>query len=119
MRLNLLSSKKENRSVPVSFRLTESEFAPYKLIMDEASISRTEFFRAIFLSKQYTFTKNQKDEIGKILFAFNKTSNNINQIAKRLNTDNKKGIISQRSYNLAINELISIQSQLQRLIEKC
>lgn len=116
-----MTKSKEKKDVPISFRLTKSEYEPYKDILEKTDLSKTDFFRGVFLQKQYTFNVQECKpvEYGKLIFIFNKTSNNINQIAKRLNAENKEGIISQRSYNIAINELITMQSQLKRILDAC
>jgi hypothetical protein len=116
-----MTKSKEKKDVLISFRLTESEYEPYKEILEKTELSKTDFFRGVFLQKQYTFNVQECKpvEYGKLMFIFNKTSNNINQIAKRLNAENKEGIISQRSYNIAINKLIAMQSQLKRMLDAC
>lgn len=116
-----MSTGKENKSVAISFRLTESEYKPYKDILGHTELTKTEFFRNVFLNKQYTFNVKERRPVDyhRLIFYFNKASNNINQIAKRLNEDNKKGIISQKTYEKGINELITIQSNLQRLLNDC
>lgn len=114
---------KEHKTKVVTFRLTESEYEPYRKIFETSDLSKSEFFRHMFLrlKDNYTFEVHEKKpvEYEQLIYLSNKTSNNINQIAKRLNTDAKKGIITQRSYNLAINNLISIKQQLKRMLDKC
>ncbi|TLS73439.1 plasmid mobilization protein [Photobacterium damselae] len=116
-------AKKEQKTQVITFRLTESEYEPFKKIFENSDLSKSEFFRHMFLTSKdnYTFEvkENKPIDYSKLLFINNKISNNINQIAKRLNTDSKSGIITQRSYNLAINNLISIESQLKRVLDKC
>lgn len=116
-------AEKEHKTQVITFRLTESEYEPYKKIFADSNLSRSEFFRHVFLKtkESYTFKikENKPVEYSQLIFLSNKTSNNINQIAKRLNTDAKKGIITQRTYNLIINNLISIESQLKRMLDKC
>lgn len=114
---------KEHKTQVITFRLTESEYEPYKKIFETSDLSKSEFFRHVFLKSKdnFTFDINEKRPVDydKLVFLSNKTANNINQIAKRLNTDAKKGIITQRSYNIAINYLISVESQLKRMLDKC
>lgn len=64
-------------------------------------------------------TERKPVEYNKLIFIANKTSNNINQIAKRLNTDNKKGILSDTHYIRAINELISVKQLLKGVLDAC
>ncbi|MFA0073428.1 plasmid mobilization relaxosome protein MobC [Vibrio cyclitrophicus] len=112
---------KENRSVPISFRLTESEFEPYKYVLAKTELTKTDFFRSVFLNKQYTFNVNEKRpvEYDRLLFLFNKTSNNINQIAHKLNGAYRGGIVSEKVYVESLNNLISIERLLKGGIDKC
>lgn len=115
------NSQAEKRTESVSFRLTPTEFLPYKEILKNTDLSKTDFFRSVFLNKQYSFTvkENKPIEYKKVLFLVSKISNNINQIAHRLNADSNKGIITQNSYNIAINRLKNIEDQLRRLLDAC
>lgn len=115
------NNSKEKRSESISFRLTPTEFLPYKRILEITDLNKTDFFRSVFLSKQYSFTvkENKPIEYKKLLFLVSKSSNNINQIAHRLNLDSNKGIITQHSYNIALNRLKVIEDQLRRLLDAC
>lgn len=112
---------KENKNIPISFRLTDSEFKPYKDVLDRTSLTKTEFFRGVFLDKKYTFNVNEKRpvEYDRLVFLFNKTSNNINQIAHKLNGAYKGGVVSEKVYVESLNNLISIERLLKGGISKC
>ncbi|ARR51943.1 plasmid mobilization protein [Photobacterium damselae] len=114
-----MATKKNNKSELISLRLTTEEYEPYKLLMKDLDIGKSAFFRALLTNKLGVVQLENNKDYKRMLFLNNKISNNINQIAKRLNTDAKKGIITQRSYNLAINNLISIKQQLKRMLDKC
>jgi hypothetical protein len=52
-----------------------------------------------------------------LLFFVNKASNNLNQIAKRLNGAEKVGLIDSKSYYEALNHLISIDQMLKGALD--
>lgn len=86
---------KETKDNRISFRLTDSEYEPFKVIMDELGLKKSEFFRLLItenLDPDKHSKKNDAD-YARLLFLFNKTSNNVNQIAKKLNTLFKSGDI--------------------------
>ncbi|RJX65820.1 plasmid mobilization relaxosome protein MobC [Vibrio sinensis] len=114
-------ANKENKNVPISFRLTESEYEPYKKIMETTELTKTEFFRRIFLNQEYTFNVNERRpvEYDKLLFIFNKSGNNLNQIAHKLNSAYRGNVISEKVYIETLNNLISIERLLQGALNKC
>ena len=114
-------TKKENRTVPISFRLTESEFGPYRKVLESTELTKTDFFRGVFLDKKYTFHVNERRpvEYDRLLFLFNKSGNNINQIAHKLNSAYRGGIVSEKVYLETLNNLISIEHLLRGGLEKC
>ncbi|MGD1336113.1 plasmid mobilization protein [Vibrio harveyi] len=113
--------KKENRSVPISFRLTESEFAPLKKVLEETDLTRTDFFRRVFLGNEYQFTIKEQPpkEYDRLLFLFNKSSNNINQVAHKLNSAYRSEVISEKVFLESLNTLISIERLMKGAIDKC
>ncbi len=112
---------KENRSIPISFRLTASEFELYTDVLARTKLTKTDFFRGVFLEKKYTFHVHEKRpvEYDRLLFLFNKTSNNMNQIAHKLNGAYRRGIVSEKVYVEYLNNLISIERLLDGYINKC
>lgn len=113
--------KKENRNVPISFRLTESEFSPIKRALEDTSLTRTDFFRRVFLNNEYQFTIKERPhkDYDRLLFLFNKSSNNINQIAHKLNSAYRNDIISEKVFLESLNTLISIEGLMKGAIDKC
>lgn len=107
--------KKTNKSVHVTFRLTEDEYAPFAKAIAQLDISKSEFFRMLTLNRieNYQPDLRQQPDYKRCLFLMNKTSNNLNQIAHRLNLDHNKGIISSSLYERALNTLINIRDLLQ------
>ncbi|EGU3395806.1 relaxosome protein [Salmonella enterica] len=98
----------------VSIRFTDEEYQPYQKLMDELGIGKTEFFRALILSRYDKISLPEKKEkpsqdFKKCLRYYNKSSNNMNQIAHRLNKENLNGIISDSLVKKCLNELITIR----------
>ncbi|ENO8530949.1 plasmid mobilization relaxosome protein MobC [Escherichia coli] len=111
--------KKPNKNVHVTFRLTEDEYAPFAKAIEQLDMSKSEFFRMLSLNQieGYKPDYRQQPDYKRCLFYLQKTSNNINQIAHRLNTDNAKGIISDTLYKKLLNALIGIRNILQGMTE--
>ncbi|ECG8212231.1 hypothetical protein FX392_19565 [Salmonella enterica] len=107
---------KQNKDIVVSFRLMRDEFSPFEQQIKESQLSRSAFFRKLALSKGDSINIEVKD-IGKLLYLFNKSSNNINQLALKINSAHKKGIISERKYTLLLNALINIESLMKKAVE--
>ncbi|EGH9360856.1 MobC family plasmid mobilization relaxosome protein [Salmonella enterica] len=103
----------------ISVRLTEEEYEPFKKILESTEVSKSEFFRMVLLSRVSDLPTKPKvtPEYKRCLFFFNKTSNNINQIAKRINIDAKKGAVTDSTYRRIMNTLISINALLSGALE--
>lgn len=111
--------KKNNKSVHVTFRLTEEEYAPFDKAIRELEISKSEFFRLLTIGKISTYTSDKRriPEYKRCLSQLSWAGNNINQIAHRLNSDHLKGIISETLYKKILNVLIGIRDRLQELVK--
>lgn len=95
----------------ISIRLTDEEYQPFKELLEHTDIGKSEFFRAIILNRVKELPSKPKVtyDYKRCLFYLSKTSNNLNQIAHRLNLDHNKGIISSSLYERALNTLIGIR----------
>lgn len=105
---------KKNKDVVVSFRLSNADFEPFESEMKRLNMSKSQYFSLLVtgkLEESFSSGHNTKD-YKKILFYVSKASNNINQIAKRLNADNKGCVIKESTYIKAMNALISIRNVL-------
>ncbi|TNV16123.1 plasmid mobilization relaxosome protein MobC [Buttiauxella sp. B2] len=103
-----------DRKHVISVRLTEEEYEPFKKILEATEISKSEFFRLVLLNRVAELPTKPKvtADYKKCLFYFNKSSNNINQIAKQLNIAEKKGVATETTYKRLMNALISISTSL-------
>ena len=59
---------------------------------------------------RYRIGSENKYDIKRIIFLLNKTSNNINQIAKGINTANLSGKLNQLAYAQALGNLAVVQN---------
>lgn len=111
--------KKTSKSIHVTFRLTKEEYAPFEKVMSELELSKSAFFRLLTLNNinHYQPNQKQKPDYRKCLHYLNKTSNNMNQIAYRLNIDHQKGIITSSLYKNILNILIEIKDSLNRVVK--
>lgn len=109
-----------NKIHVISMRLTAQEYQPFAEMIEQAGTGKSHFFRTLLLSKATRITVAPKMETPRdyktCLFYMNKASNNINQIARRLNTDYKSGILNEKVYNLCLNNLITIKNILEGAI---
>ncbi|MDR5614934.1 plasmid mobilization protein [Arsenophonus sp.] len=114
--------KKIERKNVISVRLTDEEFLPLKRIIDTIEISKSDFFRLLILNRvnELPVTKVRKPaELKKLIFYFNKASNNLNQLTKRINIDYQSEILSEQIYLRYLNSLINIRDTFVQGIDKC
>ncbi len=101
---------------PLAFRLTEEDHAVWVRKVAQSGLSASEFFRRAVIQNQSTVSpalrpavikqpKPQSQHEAKLLFCISMISNNVNQIAHRLNADHKAGIVSRQLYESFLSEL--------------
>lgn len=103
-------------SRPVCFRLSEPEYATYRARCAAAGLSVSDFFRAAVLANRTQIVAIRKplsspDPL-RLLYLVNKTSNNINQLARRANEDNLAGKLDEPTYGKILAQLELIATQL-------
>ena len=94
----------------VAFRLTEDDHAAYKAKFQASGLSQSEFFRRYVLTNTTTVIARTKDspEKSRMVYLFNKTSNNLNQLAYRVNSDHLSGLLSEKVYSEILANLQQI-----------
>lgn len=103
--------KKRTKDRVVSFRFTEEQYAPHEEIMKRTGVKASVYFRELLLTKNPVFKEaSAADE--RLVFIFNKSSNNLNQVAKRVHQAHHRGIISQALFIKLCNMLNSIRDLL-------
>ena len=94
-------------SKPVSFRLPESVYLEYEKKCADAGMSLSDFFRDCVLTNRTQIVARPKasPDRRRLLYLFNKTSNNMNQLAHRANADNQAGKVSPATYEAILDNL--------------
>jgi hypothetical protein len=108
-------SESKKKSCVVAARLSLEEKAELEAKLKNTGVSISKYFRKILLDSNATFEapKSNKDH-ERLLFFYNKSSNNLNQVAHRFNSAYRSsGIISESLYIKALNELIQIRELMQ------
>nr|WP_258404783.1 molybdopterin-guanine dinucleotide biosynthesis protein MobC [Pseudomonas fluorescens] len=96
----------------VSFRVSEEVFAEYERKLKDSGVKKSQFLREVLFNSNATFQAPSRD-YERLLFLYNKSSNNLNQLAYKVNSAYRKsGIISESLYIRAINELVLIRELL-------
>ncbi|NMZ71342.1 mobilisation protein (MobC) [Pseudomonas peli] len=105
--------KPREKSIVISFRLSESAYAPYKEPVEKSGLARSEFFRQLFSDNTskvvVTEKKTATEDYNQYLHLVNKISNNINQLARLLNGAEKSGNVTAQQYLTGLNNLNSIR----------
>ncbi len=104
-------AKKPNKGVVVSLRLTEEENASFDDARLRTGLNNSKLFRELLLNKEPVF-KEYSQSKERLVFLFNKASNNLNQLSLRVNTAYRRGIVSERLYITVHNDLIAIRDLL-------
>lgn len=110
---SLTAKKPREKSIVISFRLSESEFEPYKIPLEKSGLNRSQFFRdlwfqnksRVIISEKKTSTKDYT----RYLHFVSKISNNLNQLARSLNRAERRGVFNQTLYMAGLNNLNSIR----------
>ena len=116
------STSKVERKHVISLRLTDEEYQPFHEYFTSLEVSRSEFFRMVILNRLDdipTLKQKRPVEYRELLRLFNKSSNNINQIAKKINTEYRNGFISESTYLRYLNVLVNIRDAFVAGINKC
>jgi len=112
---------KEKKEIVITFRLSESEYAPYKKLINDSGFKKSRVMREIFIAKagNTSLPKTQTKDNKRLVFLANKTSNNINQLARKLNAAYKDGTVNANTYTLLLNNLINVERSFFNAIKKC
>jgi len=108
----------DESTVPVSFRLTKTERLDYLAKCEAAGLSPSDFFRDCVLTNRTQIVARPKASADRqrLLYLVNKTSNNLNQLAHRANSDHLAGKLSETKYEEMIDSLETIARFLKATI---
>lgn len=107
-------SEKKNKDKVVAFRLSQDDFAQFEEKLAASAMNKSEFFREVFLNAHVSLTVKSAPsrDLEQLIFIFNKSSNNLNQIAHRVNSAYLTGKVSEQLYKSVTNALIDIRELL-------
>ena len=102
----------------MSFRLTEADYAAYLAKVGASGMKPSEFFRDAVLTNRTRVVAREKasQDKARLLYLYNKTSNNVNQLAHRANSDYLAGTISEATYARILGELHTLTHLLKATI---
>ncbi|MGZ4953944.1 MAG: ribbon-helix-helix domain-containing protein [Methylobacter sp.] len=109
--------KKPPLSERLNFRIDKESFDAFEDKVNASGVSKSEFFRDMVLNNKTQVIERKKttDNTKQALYLLNKSSNNINQLARAANIANQTGKISDNIYSSFLAELEN-QSQLLRAL---
>lgn len=99
----------------VGFRLKIEEYEKFAAKAELANMHLTEYLRIAILENQsVVVAKQPKASADKraLQYLFNKTSNNMNQLAHMANSKNKGGVLNDKTFDRILAALIVIRDQL-------
>jgi len=99
---------------PIAFRLSRADRAVYLEKVAASGLTQSEFFRQAVLTNRTQVIARPKasDDRKRLLYVFNKTSNNLNQIAHRANSEHVRGKLSEATYEQMLDQLQMISRYL-------
>jgi hypothetical protein len=104
----------EGLTEPFMFRLSKSEALVLLSKVAQSNMKSAEFLRNCVLTNRTTVIAMPQATLEKerMQFLFNKTSNNMNQIAHVMNSANVSGKITDAHYQAALISLVNISKYL-------
>jgi hypothetical protein len=110
-------TKADGLTERVAFRLSGADYAAYKDRVAASGLSPSEFFRECVLTNRTEIIARpvMTDERREVLYLLSKASNNINQLAHRINTDNRAGILNEKTYLEIADSLVQLTTTLKAL----
>lgn len=98
----------------LTLRVGEDDHTEILRKTKDAGMTTSEFLRDVFINAKLTFSVKaaKPQDYHRLLFFYNKTSNNINQLAHQVNAAHRRGVISEKTYILWLNKLTSIEALL-------
>lgn len=105
---------KKNKDKVYSFRLSSEDAAIFEEKLAASKMKKSAFFREVFINSNVNITVESAPpkDYKRLLFLVNKSSNNLNQIAHKINLYHSQGIISDLLYRKLLNNLITIRDLL-------
>lgn len=104
----------------VSFRLTDADHKAYLEKVEASGLKPSTFFRDCVLTNKTQIIARPKSSIEKarLLYLFNKASNNINQLAYRANSEHKGGALSESTYLAVLDALDELSRDMKDILRQ-
>jgi len=109
----------EKLTRPVSFRLTAADHAAYLAKVEASGLKPSEFFRECVLQNrtQVVARVPTSSDKRRLLYLFNKTGNNMNQLAHAANAAELAGTATPATYAGILASLHALEEMMQRAID--
>lgn len=125
-RKEIISVEKDNKNVTekkrpteIRFRATDDEYDYVKALADRAGLSVNKFTKNTMLNVKYKPLKFSKEDTLLIAKELTKQGNNLNQIARSLNSMNARHILStQKTLESVNHELHAVRMELKKIWEQ-
>lgn len=119
---NMARPKKEaveKLTEPVSFRLTKIDHAAFVAKVSSSGLRESSFLRDCVLGNKTQIVAKEKSSIdkGRLLYLFNKVSNNVNQLAHRVNSDHLAGKVNEATYERLLTELQAVTQYMKATLK--
>lgn len=103
----------------ISFRLPKTMAGALKAKIEAAGLTRSEFVRDYVLAERTQIVARPKTSLDKqrLLYLFNKTGNNINQLAHRANGDRLGGKTNEATYRAILTQLDAIAAYMKASLD--
>ena len=108
---------KENKEKQINLRLTLSEFEQLEEIALSKKITKSELILNLVFDKKVS--KQVSRDLIKVIQSQNKIGNNLNQIARTLNTAKLENVLNIVDYKNLIDKLEIIENQLENIYKEC
>ena len=108
---------KENKEKQINLRLTLSEFEQLEEIALSRKITKSELILNLVFDKKVS--KQVSRDLIKVIQSQNKIGNNLNQIARVLNTAKIENVLNIVDYKNLIDKLEIIENQLENIYKEC
>ena len=105
---------------PVSFRLAEEDHAAYLAKVQASGVKPSDFFRDCVLTNktQVIARTAASSDKRRLLYLFNKASNNLNQLARAANAAEKAGRANSATYQDILAELQTLTRLMQDVLAR-
>ncbi len=113
------TTAREKLTRPVSFRLTEADHEAYTKKVEASGLKPSDFFRDCVLTNktQVIARTPASEDKRRLIYLFNKASNNLNQLAHRANAARLAGHVSEDVYTGILGELTQLSHAMKAAIK--